>query len=174
MCHLSLFELLFANIQIKFQISKLFATFSLKTLLIVPHSNLMPWLGEGSPGDVEPPLAREQLVGIFPVLQEIHECGELSRIFRADIGSLADKVLGVLDAPNLSVHGLTTEARVDDDRSHHKASRFQQHVAAIGHVHHVLRRGDILWVLAQFAKFAQFKVRRESNVIDCCVHGNAY
>ena len=134
----------------------------------------MSWLGEGSPGDVEPPLAREQLVGIFPVLQEVHECGELRRIFRADIGSLTDEVLGVLDAPNLSVHGLTTEARVDDDRSHHEASRFQQHVAAIGHVHHMLRRGDILRVLAQFAELAKRELRRESNVIDCCVHGNAY
>ena len=134
----------------------------------------MSWLGKGSPRDVEPTLAREQLVGIFPVLQEVHECGELRRIFRADIGSLTDKVLGVLDAPNLAVHGLTTEARVDDDRSHHEASRFQQHVAAIGHVHHMLRRGDILWVLAQFAELAKREMRRESNVIDCCVHGNAY
>ena len=134
----------------------------------------MSWLGEGSPGDVEPPLAREQLVGVLPVLQEVHECGELRRIFRADIDSLADEVLRVLDAPNLAIHSLTTEARVDDDRTHHKSCRFQQHVAAISHVHHVLRRGDILWVLAQFAKFAKLKMRRESNVIDCCVHGNAY
>ena len=120
----------------------------------------MAWRGEGSPGDVEPTRAGEQLVGIFPVLQEVHEHRELRRIFRADIGSLTDKVLGVAHSSNLAVHGLTTETRVDDDGSHHEPSRFQQHVAAIGHVDHVLCRGDILWVLAQFAKFAQQKVRR--------------
>ena len=125
----------------------------------------MSWLGKGSPRDVEPTLAREQLVGIFPVLQEVHECGELRRIFRADIDSLADEVLGVLDAPNLSVHSLTTEARVDDDGAHDESCRFQQHVAAIGHVHHMLHRGDILRVLAQLAELSKCKVRRQSDVI---------
>ena len=118
----------------------------------------MPWLGEGIPRNMKPARASQKLVGVLPVSEELHKLRELLRIFRADIGGLTDEVLGVLHATHLTVHGLTTETRVDDDRSNNQSRWLQQHVAAIGHVHHVLYRWAILWVLVQFAELVQFKV----------------
>ena len=92
----------------------------------------MSWLGEGVPGDVEPACAGQELVGVFPVLEELHKFGELRRIFRADIGSLTDEVLGVLHATNLAVYSLTTETRIDDDGPHDESRWFQQLMAAVG------------------------------------------
>ena len=49
---------------------------------------------EGIPRDVEPAIACEQLVGVFADLQEFNEIPELRRVLRADVGSLAKKMLG--------------------------------------------------------------------------------
>ena len=125
----------------------------------------MPWRGEGSPRDVEPAGARQELVGVLPVSEEVHEFCELRRIFRADVGSLADKVLGVLHATHLAVHGLTTETRIDDDGPHEESCRFQQLMTAISHVRHILHRGDILRVLAQVEEFGQTEMLRQFYVI---------
>ena len=69
----------------------------------------MPWRGEGGPGDVEPAGAGEELVGVLPVFEEVHEFCELRRIFRTDVGSLADQVLGVTNAPYSTIDRLATE-----------------------------------------------------------------
>ena len=45
--------------------------------LIVPDADVVARLGEGSPGDVEPAVAGEQLVGALVRLQELHESLEL-------------------------------------------------------------------------------------------------
>ena len=120
----------------------------------------MSGLGEGVPGDMEPGRARQQLVGMWAVFEEFHEAQELRRVFRADIGSLTDEVLGVLDATDLAVHGLTTETRIDDDGANDESCRFQQLMAAIGQIGHGLHRGDVLGVFPQMEEFAQLEMRR--------------
>ena len=120
----------------------------------------MPWRGEGTPGNMKPACTGQELVGVFPVSEELHKLRELRRIFRANVGSLTDEMLGVLHATHLAVHSLATETRINYDGSHEESCRFQQQMAAIGHVHHGLHRGDILRVLAQVEEFAQFKMRR--------------
>jgi len=62
-------------------------------LLIVPYSNVMSWDVEGVPGDVEPAVAGEKLVGKVMMAEEFYQALELGWVFRADVGSLADEVL---------------------------------------------------------------------------------
>ena len=120
----------------------------------------MAGLGEGVPGDVEPGGAGEELVGEGVGFEEVDEALELDRIFRADVGGLAEKVLGIANAPYPAIDGLATEARINDDGSYFEAGWLQQHQAAIGHVDHVLHRWDVFRVLLQIAEFFQRKVRR--------------
>ena len=108
------FFLNYANILVI--IFKEYFTFS--PLLIVPDSDLVPGRSEGRPGYMQPSVAGEQLVGIFPRLEEVHQALELPGVEWPDIGSLTDEVLRVPHAAHLTVHSLTTESRVDDDRPH--------------------------------------------------------
>ena len=59
--------------------------------------------GEGIPGDVEPASAGEELVGEGAGLEKFGQTLELGRVFRADVGSLAEEMLGVLDTADLAV-----------------------------------------------------------------------
>jgi len=61
--------------------------------LVVPDADVMPRDAEGVPGDVEPAIARQQLVGIGAGLEEIHEALELRGVLRADVGSLTAEML---------------------------------------------------------------------------------
>ena len=56
---------------------------------VIPYPDVVAGRGEGIPGDVEPAIAREQLVGVFADLQEFDELPELRGIFRTDVGSLS-------------------------------------------------------------------------------------
>jgi len=76
--------------------------------------------GEGAPGNMEPVGGGEELVGVLPVSKEVHQYRELRRVFRMDVGSLADQVLGIPNAAHLAIHSLAAEARTDDDRAHDK------------------------------------------------------
>ena len=67
----------------------------------------MAGLGEGAPGDVEPGGARQQLVGVWRGLEEIHEALELRGVLRADIGSLTAEVTLLLRKPELTMIGPT-------------------------------------------------------------------
>ena len=139
-------------------------------LLVIPYSNIMSWCCEGIPGDVEPAGSGQELVGQGVTTQEGDQALELLRVLGANVGGLALLVLRVLDTTNLSVHVSIAEAAVDDDGATDGLSDgFQEHVAAIGHVRHVLHGGFVIRIFAQFDKFAKFKVRREPSVIDCCV-----
>ena len=129
-------------------------------LHIVSYPDLVAGRAEGVPGDVQPARTCEQLVGIFPRLEEVREALELPGVEWSDVGSLADEVLGVFYASHLAVHDLTTETGVDDDRPHKKSGRLQQHDAAIGQVRHGLHRRDILRMLLQVQELVQSKVRR--------------
>ena len=93
---------------------------------IVPDADIVAGRGEGIPGDVQPARARQELVGVLPLLEEVHERLELGRVFRTDVGSLADQVLGVADTANLAVHIFITETRIDDDGANDETRWLQQ------------------------------------------------
>jgi hypothetical protein len=63
----------------------------------------MSWGAEGIPRDVEPAGGGKELVGIFTSLEEGDEALELGGVFGTDVGSLAKKVLGALDATDEGV-----------------------------------------------------------------------
>jgi len=98
------------------------------------------------------------LVGMWAVFEEFHEALELRRVFRADIGRLADEVLGVLDTTHQTVNPTVAESRVDDDGADHLTGRLQQHDAAIGHICHILKRGLVVGVFLYVQKFYEFKM----------------
>ena len=111
---------------------------------------------EGSPGDVEPAGAGQELVGQGVMAEEIDQALELSRVARADVGSLAQEVLGVLDTAHKGVDARVAEAAVDDDgTAYGLAGRLQQQAAAIDHVGHLLRRRNVGRVLAGVAELCQ-------------------
>ena len=120
---------------------------------------------EGRPGNVEPAAAGQELVGLRVVLQEVYQLLKLLRVLRAYVGGLTEQVLRVLNASHLAVYFVVAETGVDDDGSYHLAGRLQYHVAAIGHVRHSLHGGSVIRIFVQIEKLAQFKVRRQANVI---------
>ena len=84
-------------------------------LFVISEADVVAGDAEGSPGDVEPAVAGEELVGEVVVAEEVDEALELSRIFGADVGSLADEVLRVLDTTDSAVDRLAAVAGVDED-----------------------------------------------------------
>ena len=66
---------------------------SIFSLFVVAEPDIVARLDEGVPGDMEPAVAGEQLVGEGVGFKEVDEALELLRIFGADICGLADKVL---------------------------------------------------------------------------------
>ena len=118
--------------------------------------------GEGVPGDVEPAAAGEELVGELPGLEEIDQALELGRVFGTDVGGLAEDVLGVFDTADLAVHGVRTEAGIDDDGADDKTGGLQELMPAVGHIHHILYGRDIFRVFAQMKEFAQREMLGEA------------
>ena len=117
-------------------------------LCVIANPNIMSGLCEGVPRDVKPTIAGKKLVGIGASLQESHQTLELRRVFRTDIGSLAQQVLRARHAAHTAVHVGITETAVDDDGANLAAGWLQQQVTAVGQVYHILHCGNILWVLA--------------------------
>ena len=108
---------------------------------------------------MEPAVAGQELVGIFTTAEERDQTVELGGVLGADVGSLAEQVLGVLHATNQSVDSAVAEAGVDDDgTADGLAGRFQEHQTAIGHVYHLLRRRNVGRVPAQVAELCQRKM----------------
>ena len=130
-------------------------------LLVVADADEVSGDAEGSPGDVEPAVSGEELVGQVVGLQEVDEVLELGRIFGADVGSTALKVLGASDTPYPPIDGLATETGIDDDGTTYGLSGgFQQLTTTVGHVGNLLDGGDVLWVLLQVAELSHGKVSR--------------
>ena len=77
---------------------------------VITYSDVVAGRRKGIPGDVEPAIASEQLVGVFADLQEFYEIPELRGVLRPDVGSLAEKVLGITDTPYLLVDFRIAEA----------------------------------------------------------------
>ena len=90
-------------------------------LLVVVEADVVARLGEGIPGNVEPGLGGEELVGEGVGLEEVDEALELSWILRTDISSLAYEVLRVFNTPYPTIDSLTAEARIDDDGAYNLA-----------------------------------------------------
>ena len=110
---------------------------------------------EGSPGDVEPAGAGQELVGIFTTAEERDQAVELGGVLGADVGSLANEVLRVPDTANKGIDAGVAEAAGDDDGADGLAGRLQQQAAAIDHVGHLLRRRNVGRVLAGVAELCQ-------------------
>ena len=128
---------------------------------VIPDANIMSGRAEGIPGYVQPALTRQQLVGMFAILEKFDEALELDRIFRADVSSLTYQMLGVTDTAHQMVHGLTTEPGVDDDGADGLSGWLQQHEATAVDVHDIRKRGEVIRVLLEVEKFADSKVRRK-------------
>ncbi len=138
-------------------------------LFVIPDSDEVAGEGEWIPGNVKPAGAGEELVSQFVRLEEVHEALELAGVLGADVGSLTEEMLRVLDATDEGIDARVAVARIDDDGTDHLAGGLQEHQAAIGHVHHVLHGGNVVGVLAQIEKLAQTKVGRQPRVIELCV-----
>ena len=113
-------------------------------LFVVACADVMAGRAGGVPGDVEPSVAGEQLVGERVTAEEIYEGLEAGGVLRAYVGGLSEQVLRVADAAHAPVHLSVAEAGVDDDGAYLLAGGFEQEAAAVGEVGHVLRRGDIV------------------------------
>ena len=122
-------------------------------LLVIPNPDIMSGRGEGIPRDVEPAVAGEELIGEFVSLEEIYEALELSRVARADVGSLAEQVLRVADTTHEGIDTRVAEAGVNKDGTDHLSGRFQEHHAAVGHVRHVLHGGFVIRVFSHVDEF---------------------
>ena len=130
-------------------------------LLVVADADEVSGDVEGSPGDVKPAVAGEELVGQVVGLQEVDEVLELGRIFGADVGSTALKVLGASDTPNPPIDGLATETGIDDDGTTYGLSGgFQQLTTTVDHIGNLLYGRIVLGVFVHVEKFRQLKVRR--------------
>jgi hypothetical protein len=79
-------------------------------LLVITDADEVAGLTVGTPGDVEPVGASEELVGESVVAQEVDEALEPGRVFGTDIGGLILLVLRVGHAAHPSVHVLVAEA----------------------------------------------------------------
>ena len=101
-------------------------------LLVVPDADEAAGRDKGVPGDVKPVGGGEELVGMRATSEKVDEVLELGWVLGMDVGGLADEVLGVLDAANEAVDPTVAEAGVDDDGADLKASRLQEHQAAVG------------------------------------------
>lgn len=84
-------------------------------LLVIAYPYIVPWCAEGSPGDVHPAGAGEELVGVFTMAKEVDQRLEMLRVLGADVGSLAKQMLGTSDTANKGVDAGVAEAAVDDD-----------------------------------------------------------
>lgn len=125
-------------------------------LLVITEADEMAGRTEGRPRDVEPVGGCQELVGQGVGLQKRNQAVELGGVFRADVGSLTEEVLGVLDTANKGVDAGVAEAAVDDDgTADGLAGGLQQQAAAIDHVGHLLRRRNVGRVLAGVAELCQ-------------------
>ena len=115
----------------------------------------MPRCSKRIPRDMEPAGGGEQLVGVVAGAEIVDKALELAGVLGANVGSLAEEVLRVLDATDEGVDARVAEAGVDEDGADHLAGGLQEQQAAIGHVHHVLHGGLVVGVLFGVEELAQ-------------------
>ena len=135
----------------------------------MPDADVVAGAGEGGPGNVEPAVAGEQLVGVGVCPQERHEEVELCRVARTDVGCLTGEVLRILETSDPPVHLLVPIPGVDDDGSDVQPGRFQQLKASVGQVGYILLGGDVPWIFTQIEELAQAEVSGELHVFEASV-----
>ena len=87
--------------------------------------------------------------------QEVDQALELLRVLGADIGGLAQQVLGALDTTHAAVHAGIAEAAVDDDgAADGLAGGLQQLAATVDHVGNLQDVGDVLGILVEVTELA--------------------
>ncbi len=94
-------------------------------LFVVANTDVVAGWGDGTPGDVEPAGAGEELVGQIVSLEEGHEALELLRVLGADVGGLAEEVLRVADTTHEGVDARVAETGVDQDGADRLSGGFQ-------------------------------------------------
>ena len=91
--------------------------------------------GKRFPGDVQPAVAGQELVGKLVGFQEFYQPMELGGVFGADIRSLTLKMLRVLHSTYTAVHIGITETGVDDDGTANSLTgRLKQISTTIHHI----------------------------------------
>ena len=135
-------------------------------LLVIPYSDIMARDAEGLPGNVEPAVAGQELVGKLVSFQKIDQAFELGGILRTDVGSTALKVLRVFDPTYAAVHVGITKAGVNDDGTADSlAGGLKQITATINHVCNLLNGGIVLGVLLPIAEFCQSKMHSQNSIV---------
>ena len=127
-------------------------------LLVVPDADIMAGVGEGSPGDVEPTIAGEQLVGVFMVAEEVDQALELLRVLGPDVDSLAQQVLRVTDTANQGIDAGIAETGVDDDGPHLRAGWLKQMLTTVDHGGKLVDGGDVVRIFVQTEELVQLKM----------------
>ena len=107
--------------------------------------------------------------------QEVDQSLELLRVLGADVGRLAQQVLGALDTTHAAVHAGIAEATVDDDgATDGLAGWLQQLATAVDQAGNLQDVGDVVGILVEVAELAHGEVGRETDVIDDCVHNHGF
>ena len=57
-------------------------------LFVISNADIMAGYAEGTPGDVHPSRASQELVGVFTITEEFDQTLELSRVLGTDVGGL--------------------------------------------------------------------------------------
>lgn len=135
-------------------------------LFVISNADIMAGYAEGTPGDVHPAVAGQELVGVGICYQEIDQALELSRVLRANVGSLAKEVLRPADTANQGVDARVAEAGVDEDgTADGLAGGLQQVPTAVHKAGHLLDRRNVSRVLAEVAELCQRKVWGQTDVV---------
>jgi len=95
---------------------------------VIPDADEVAGCGEGVPGEVEPAIAGEELIGEGVLAKKLHKSQELRGIARTDVCSLPCQVLRVCHTPYPLVHLFAPEARIDNDGTYQLSGWLQQQV----------------------------------------------
>ena len=113
---------------------------------------------EGNPGDVEPTIAGEELVGVFMVAEEVDQALELLRVLGPNVSSLAQQVLRVTDTANQGIDAGIAETGVDDDGTHLRAGWLKQMLTTVDHGGKLVDGGDVVRIFVQTEELVQLKM----------------
>ena len=127
-------------------------------LLVVPDADIIAGFGEGSPGDVEPTIAGEELVGVFMVAEEVDQALELLWVLGTDVGSLTHQMLRVTDTANQGIDAGIAETGVDDDGTHLRAGWLKQMLTTVDHGGKMVDGGDVVRIFVQTEELVQLKM----------------
>jgi len=90
-------------------------------------------------------------------------------VFGANVGGLAEEVLGVTDTTNKRVDARVAEAGVDDDGADLLSGRLQQMLATVDEAGKLVDGRDVIRILIQTEELGQAKMLGEPDVIELCV-----